>query len=109
MEHPRRRLNDEDFTVACICPMGAELALVVAMLDELHERLPTSRDMNSYTLGHTGAHNIVIVVMPEIGNNGAATVATQLLNDFTSTEFGLSVGIGGGVPQRLRTIFDLET
>jgi hypothetical protein len=81
MEHPRRHLNDGDYTVACICPMGAELAPVIAMLDELHERLPTSRDVSSYTLGHIGAHNIVIAAIPEIGNNSAATVATQLLNE----------------------------
>lgn len=31
-----------DYTVACICPMGVELAPVEAMLDEFHEPLPTS-------------------------------------------------------------------
>jgi nucleoside phosphorylase len=45
-----------------------------------------------------GVHNVVIAVMPEIGNNSAATVATQLLNDFKSIRFGLLVGISGGVP-----------
>jgi nucleoside phosphorylase len=40
----------------------------------------------------------VIAVLPEIGANSAATVATQLLNDFPSIRFGLLVGIGGGVP-----------
>lgn len=36
--------------------------------------------------------------MPEIGNNNAATVATQLLNDFKSVRFGLLVGIESGMP-----------
>ncbi|KAK6337054.1 hypothetical protein TWF718_009840 [Orbilia javanica] len=45
-----------------------------------------------------GMHNVVIAVMPEIGNNSAAAVATQLLNDFKSIRFGLLVGIGGGIP-----------
>jgi hypothetical protein len=36
--------------------------------------------------------------MPEIGNNKAATVATQLQNDFRSIRFSLLVGIGGGIP-----------
>src|SRR4051794_2406139 len=36
--------------------------------------------------------------MQEIGNSNAATVATQLLNDFRSIRFGLLVGIGGGIP-----------
>jgi nucleoside phosphorylase len=91
-------LTHDDYTVACICPMGVELAPVEAMLDEEHLSLPTSRDKNSYTFGRIGAHNVVIAVMPEIGNNSAAIVATQLLNDFTSIRFGLLVGIGGGIP-----------
>jgi nucleoside phosphorylase len=78
--------------------MGVELAPVIAMLDVRHKSLPTSREVNSYTLGSIGGHNIVIAVMPEIGNNKAATVATQLLNDFKSIRFGLLVGIGGGIP-----------
>jgi nucleoside phosphorylase len=36
--------------------------------------------------------------MPEIGNNKAAAVTTQLLNDFGSIRFGLLVGVGGGIP-----------
>jgi nucleoside phosphorylase len=78
--------------------MGVELAPVQAMMDEIHEPLPTSRDQNVYTLGHIDGHNVVVAVMPEIGNNAAATVATQLMNDFPSIRFGLLVGIGGGVP-----------
>jgi hypothetical protein len=50
------------------------------MLDERHPNLPTSRDINSYTLGRIGEHNVVIAVMPEIGNNKATAVATQLLS-----------------------------
>ncbi|KAK5311808.1 hypothetical protein LTR93_011587 [Exophiala xenobiotica] len=85
-------------TVACICPMGWELAPVKALLDETHHRLPTSRDENAYVLGRMGGHNVVIAVLPEIGNNAAAPVAIQFLNDFPSIRFGLLVGIGGGVP-----------
>ncbi|KAH0558822.1 hypothetical protein GP486_004538 [Trichoglossum hirsutum] len=99
MEHSfRRRLTRDDYTVACICPMGVELLPVEAILDEMHQSLPTSRDLNSYTLGRMGAHNIVIALMSEIGNNKAAAVATQLQNDFRRIRFGLLVGIGGGIP-----------
>jgi nucleoside phosphorylase len=91
-------LSHRDYTVACICPMGVELAPVKALLDQTPFSLPTQRDQNSYTLGVIGRHNIVIAVLPEIGTNSAATVATQLLNDFSSIKFGLLVGIGGGVP-----------
>jgi nucleoside phosphorylase len=68
------------------------------MLDQTHPSLPTQRDQNSYTLGEMEGHNIVIAVLPEIGTNSAATVAIQLLNDFSFIRFGLLVGIGGGVP-----------
>jgi nucleoside phosphorylase len=78
--------------------MGVELAPVEGMLDEIHPSLPNSRDQNAYTLGNIGGHNVVVAVLPEIGNNAAATVANQLLNDFAKIRFGLLVGIGGGVP-----------
>jgi hypothetical protein len=48
--------------------MGVELALVEAMLDEMHQNLPASRYKNTYTLGRMGEHNVVIAVMPDIGN-----------------------------------------
>jgi nucleoside phosphorylase len=78
--------------------MGVELAAVEGMMDEIDESLPCNRDKNGYTLGRVGVHNVVVAVMPEIGNNRAAIVATQLLNDFPSIRFGLLVGIGGGIP-----------
>ncbi|PYI09865.1 purine and uridine phosphorylase [Aspergillus sclerotiicarbonarius CBS 121057] len=93
-----QRLTPDDYKVACICPMDVEQAPVEAMLDEIHPALPTTRDMNSYTLGRMGVHYIVIAAMPDIGNNSAAAVATQLMNDFRSIRFSLLIGIGGGIP-----------
>jgi nucleoside phosphorylase len=93
-------LSHRDYTVACICPMGVELAPVIAMLDQPHPSLPTERGQNSYTLGEIAGHNVVIAVLPEIGTNSAAMVATQLLNDFPFIRFGLLVGIGGGIPDQ---------
>lgn len=78
--------------------MGLELAAVEAMLDEIDQSLGGTREKNGYTLGRMGVHNVVVAVMPEIGNNQAAIVATQLMNDFPSVRFGLLVGIGGGIP-----------
>jgi nucleoside phosphorylase len=78
--------------------MGVELAPVKALLDHVHPALSTQRDQNSYVLGDMEGHNVAIAVLPDIGTNAAAMVATQLLNDFPSIRFGLLVGIGGGVP-----------
>lgn len=91
-------LSLADYTVACICPLGVECAAVEAILDEIHDPLQTGSDRNAYTFGRLGAHNVVVAVMPEMGNNAAATTATQLLNDFPSLRFGLLVGVGAGVP-----------
>jgi hypothetical protein len=41
---PSPRFLRDDHTVACICPMGIELAAMEGMLDEIHESLPSSRD-----------------------------------------------------------------
>ncbi|PLN81398.1 purine and uridine phosphorylase [Aspergillus taichungensis] len=104
MATPPLSFTHNDYRVACICPMGLEQAPLEAMLDTIHPSLPYNRDQNSYTLGRMGAHNIVIAAMPEIGNNNAAAVATQLLNDFPCIRFSLLVGIGGGVPHMNRNI-----
>jgi nucleoside phosphorylase len=90
----------EDFTVACICPTGVELAPVTAMFDDEYPPLPTNRDQNAYRLGKIGDHHVVVATMPDTGNNNAATVATQLQNDFQAIRFGLLVGVGGGIPGR---------
>lgn len=95
---PPRRLHQGDYAVAIICPMGDELSPVLALLDETHENLDTVRDQNAYKLGKMGHHNVVVCGMPEIGNNVAAMVVTQLLNDFSQIRFGILVGIGGGIP-----------
>ncbi|KAK6511457.1 hypothetical protein TWF481_000373 [Arthrobotrys musiformis] len=97
MDQQSNQLSRESYTVACICPMGVELSAMEAMLDDIHPNIPLKSN-GSYTLGRMGGHNVVVVVMPEIGNNVAATVATELLDDFKSIRFGLLVGIGGGIP-----------
>ncbi|GLB10727.1 hypothetical protein AtubIFM57258_007136 [Aspergillus tubingensis] len=100
----RPDLTHDDYTIACICPMGVELAAVEGMMDELHPNLPSSIDKNTYAFGRMGAHDIVVAVMPEAGNDRAAAVATQLSNDFRSIRFCLLIGIGGGIPDLARDI-----
>ena len=78
--------------------MAVELAPLRAMLDTIHDDLPTQRDHNAYVLGELGKHNVVIAVLPCIGNNDSGIAATQILSDFPSIRFVLLVGIGGGVP-----------
>jgi nucleoside phosphorylase len=94
-------LSHQDYTVGWICALSTELTAAMAMLDEEHLPLEQhARDNNTYTLGRIGEHNVVIACLPagQMGNNSAATVATQMQYSFRVIRFGLMVGIGGGVP-----------
>ncbi|KAJ5928829.1 hypothetical protein N7466_007785 [Penicillium verhagenii] len=89
------------YSVAWICALPWEMAAAKTMLDETHGALPQAQtDNNCYTLGRICGHNVVIACLPsgDYGTTSAAVVLSQMLQTFTNVEFGLMVGIGGGVP-----------
>ncbi|KAL2859099.1 purine and uridine phosphorylase [Aspergillus pseudodeflectus] len=89
----------EDYTVALICSMPVEQATVTALLDEDHRDLRTTTlGVYSYTYGRIHKHNIVIAAPLIPGKTSTASVAMQVHNDFRNLQFGLLIGIGGGVP-----------
>jgi hypothetical protein len=75
-ESSPRRLSRNEHTLACFCLMGVALAAVEAELDETQGSLISCRDHNTYTLERLGAYNVVVAVMPDIGTNRTAAVAT---------------------------------
>ncbi|RYP43976.1 hypothetical protein DL768_009507 [Monosporascus sp. mg162] len=94
-----------DYTIGWVCALPKEQTAAMAMLDEIHPALwKPSGDPNNYTLGSIGKHNIVVACLPkwQIGANSAATVATWMAATFPRIKFGLMVGIGGGVPPKVR-------
>ncbi|UKZ70786.1 uncharacterized protein TrAtP1_011755 [Trichoderma atroviride] len=98
------RYQPGDYTVSWICALHIETAAARAMLDCIHDDLPQARnDINTYTLGSIGHHNIVIASLPagHYGTNNAATVASNIERSFPSIEIHLMVGIGGGAPGKL--------
>ncbi|PVH99572.1 purine and uridine phosphorylase, partial [Periconia macrospinosa] len=98
-------LAHKDYTVGWVCALPKEQTAATAMLDTKHTDLPKPpNDPNAYTLGSVGEHNVVIACLPKgkIGNNPAATVAAWMISTFPSIKFGLVVGIGGGVPPKVR-------
>lgn len=100
---PKKSHND--YSVGWVCALPKEQTAAKAMLDDEHETLQKpSNDPNSYTLGSVGKHNIVIACLPagQIGTNSAATVAMWMISTFPRIKFGLMVGIGGGVPIKVR-------
>ncbi|KAJ6101921.1 hypothetical protein N7486_004348 [Penicillium sp. IBT 16267x] len=96
-------LRHEDYTIAWICALSIEMSAARAVLDEIHETLPTSTgDKNTYVLGSIKGHDIVIACLPAdlYGLINAATVVTNMKRTFTAIRVGLMVGIAGGVPSK---------
>ncbi|TKX26198.1 hypothetical protein C1H76_1551 [Elsinoe australis] len=101
----RPLLSHKDYTVGWIWALPKEQTAAVALLDSRHEKLPKPpNDPNAYYLGSSTNHNIVIACLPKgrYGQNAAATAATHMIGTFPNIKFGLMVGIGGGVPPKVR-------
>ncbi|KAJ5641380.1 hypothetical protein N7490_005380 [Penicillium lividum] len=99
------KLTCNDYTVGWICALPKEQTAATTMLDKIHLEIPKPpNDHNAYTLGSIGEHNVVIACLPKgkIGTNFAAASATQMVRTFPSIKIGLMVGIGGGIPPRVR-------
>ncbi|KAF9876821.1 hypothetical protein CkaCkLH20_05667 [Colletotrichum karsti] len=101
---PKKRRH-EQYTVGWVCALPKEQTAAIAMLEERHLDLPKpSTDSNAYTLGSIGKHMIIIACLPkgQIGNNSAATVATRLVSTFPAVKACFMIGIGGGIPPKVR-------
>ncbi|KND88442.1 hypothetical protein TOPH_07030 [Tolypocladium ophioglossoides CBS 100239] len=93
----------DHYSIAWICALPIEMAAARAMLDEVHEALPShADDSNNYVLGNIKQHNVVIACLPvaQYGMNNAANVVTNMKRTFSSIRVGLIVGVGGGVPSK---------
>ncbi|KAL3482068.1 nucleoside phosphorylase domain-containing protein [Aspergillus californicus] len=94
-------LTHEDYTVGWICALPLELTAAKLMLDDVHPTMSQVKsDHNTYVLGRIGGHNVAIVCLPSgvYGTTSAAVVVAQMVTTFPALQFGLMVGIGGGVP-----------
>lgn len=101
-DHPKAC---KDYTVGWICALIEEQIAATAMLDHIHLDLPKPpNDPNTYTLGSIGHHQIVIACLPsgKFGNNPAGTCANQMVRTFQFIRAVLMVGIGGGVPPKVK-------
>jgi hypothetical protein len=82
--------------VGWICALAAERSVAIGVMDELYDE---DQATAQYTLGRISHHNIILANLPsgQIGTSAAARVAEELKSRFPSLQFGLLVGIGGGV------------
>ncbi|KAI1132527.1 hypothetical protein F5Y10DRAFT_196580 [Nemania abortiva] len=98
---PSRR---EDFEIAIICALPLEYDAVTLLFDEFWDKDGDSYgraigDHNTYTTGHMGHHNVVLVLLPQIGKAHAAGAAASLRASYTRLRLAFLAGICGGVPQ----------
>lgn len=99
---PTKKLRREDYRVACIRVIAEELAAMLPILDEkhLHPSGIDQRDVNHYIFGEIAGHNIVLNCVSRSGQGHISVAATDLRRSFSNIEFGLLIGIGGGVPSK---------
>ncbi|KAK4075733.1 hypothetical protein Trihar35433_2293 [Trichoderma harzianum] len=102
---PTIRLHHDAYTIGWICALPVEAEPAGYLRDVPHIRLPNPpSDINTYTLGSIGKHNVAIACLPSgrIGNTPAATVAQRMISTFPNIKICLMVGIGGGIPSKVK-------
>ncbi|KAI0098131.1 nucleoside phosphorylase domain-containing protein [Nemania sp. FL0031] len=93
------------YTIGLICELFEAQTAAIMMLDEEHDYIPKdSDDPNAYTLGSIAGHNVVIACMPKRlqGPKTLAFTALWMTSTFPRIRLSLLVGIGSGIPSRVR-------
>ncbi|CAI7589640.1 unnamed protein product [Penicillium glandicola] len=91
----------EECTIVWLCPLKVELRAAIAMLDRVSEDIPIrARGQHVvYTIGEVGLHKIAVVgYYQEQGLAASGSIAAEVIRDLPSLQFGLLVGIAGGIP-----------
>ena len=100
------------FEVAIVCALPLEADAVISLFDaHLDENDgfcgKAAKDLNEYTAGRIGRHNIVVVHMRDMGKVNAASVVHGLRTSFEHIQLAIVVGICGGVPYDSRSKEDI--
>ncbi|KAJ9497558.1 hypothetical protein H2202_006982 [Exophiala xenobiotica] len=91
------------FEIAIVCALPLEADAVISLFDAHLDandgmRGKAARDINAYTAGRMGQHNVVLVHMRGMGKVNAASVVHGLRSSFEHIQLAIVVGICGGVP-----------
>ncbi|KAF4899185.1 Aminodeoxyfutalosine nucleosidase [Colletotrichum fructicola] len=96
-------------TVAIFCALLLESDAVEGQLSEYYQTssLPNQKlasDINTYSRGRVGSHQVVLVHLAGMGKSNAAVAAANCKNSFPDIKLALVVGICGGVPSYVSDI-----
>ncbi|KAI1131008.1 nucleoside phosphorylase domain-containing protein [Nemania abortiva] len=97
----------EDYTIGWICMHFKEQTAAIMMLDKRHPDIKKqNNDPNTYNLGSIESHNVVIACLPpgcsDTNDNTIAIIAVWMTSTFPSIRLCLIVGMGSGIPSRVR-------
>lgn len=90
-----------------ITALSKEYAAVLVMLQNpVEKNFPGSGAGRRFLVGdipaRSGKHRVVLLLLPDMGNNPAAIGATLLHNYFPTVDSIIMVGIAGGVPNSVK-------
>lgn len=99
-----RPLSRDDFEIALMCALPEELAAVDEIVDEFWDTNgdpfgKLERDPNSYSTGRIGKHNVVIVLLSNMGKAHASSAASNIRLSYRRVKIILLVGVCGAMPQ----------
>jgi nucleoside phosphorylase len=83
--------------IGVVTALPKEFAAFEAMLDDVSD-VRMARDPMRYTAGRIGSNQLVLTLLPKMGLEPAATIATHLVRSFPNIRDVMMVGIAGGVP-----------
>jgi nucleoside phosphorylase len=101
---PENTLEQSSPQLAIVTALPLEYVAVEALLDNVSQHFVPGRGAGRrYLVGSVAAldgrqHKVVLTLLPDMGNNLAASQVTRLLAHFPSVNSIFMVGIAGGVP-----------
>lgn len=98
-----RPSHRRDFQIAIICALPLEFDAAILLIDEFWDHNErqygrTSGDKNTYRNGRIGFHNVVLMLLPNMGKTAVAGSAANLRTSYPNLKLALLVGVCGGVP-----------
>lgn len=102
--YPKQQDKLGSISIAIITALPKEFAALPAAIENLYEYLvPGKGSGRRYLVGEVPAsqgkcHQVVLALLPDMGNNSAAIRATLVLEHFPQVQAIIMTGIAGGVP-----------
>ncbi|KAK1253119.1 LOW QUALITY PROTEIN: hypothetical protein MKX08_004306, partial [Trichoderma sp. CBMAI-0020] len=92
-----------DFDIAIICALPLEYDAVSYIFDDFWDEDGDQYgravgDTNHYTTGRMGNYSVVLALLPQLGEAGAASAAASMRSSYTGVRLALLIGVCGSVP-----------